>query len=151
MVFAVRQLTCSSYLATCKLCYFVGLKKMSYLLLATLALRCRVWAFSGCSEWGVLSSCSTWASSCSGFCCCRAQPLGHGPQWLWCKGLAALWRVGPPQSRERALSPSQQADSEPPDHQRSPQALQLWQVTLCALALSSVKWEDNNTSGTGLL
>ena len=30
MVFAVRQLACSSYLATCKLCYFVGFKKSVY-------------------------------------------------------------------------------------------------------------------------
>ena len=98
MVFAVRQLTCSSYLATCKLCYFVGLKKISYLLLATLALCCRVWAFSGCSERGVLSSCSTWASSCSGFCCCRAQPLGHGPQWLCARALLPCGVWGPPRA-----------------------------------------------------
>ena len=37
-----------------------------------------------------------------------------------------------------------QADSEPLDHQGSLQPLLLWQVTLCALVLSSVKWEDNN-------
>ena len=41
--------------------------------------------------------------------------------------------------------------AEPLDHQGSPQPLLLWQVTLCASVLSSVKWEDNNTSGTGLL
>ena len=33
-------------------------------------------AFSNCSEWGLLSSCSTWAFPCSSFSCCRAWALG---------------------------------------------------------------------------
>ena len=37
---------------------------------------CCTWAFSTCSEWGLLSSCSVKASHCSDFSCCRAQPLG---------------------------------------------------------------------------
>ena len=36
---------------------------------------CCVRAFSSCSEWGLLSSCSAWASYCSGFSCCGAQAL----------------------------------------------------------------------------
>ena len=43
---------------------------------AALGLRCGAQAFSCCSEWGRLSSCSVWASHCSGFCCCRAHALG---------------------------------------------------------------------------
>ena len=48
----------------------------SYLFLAALGLCCCLGAFSGCSERGLLSTCSAWASHCSGFCCCRAQPPG---------------------------------------------------------------------------
>ena len=33
--------------------------------------------FSGCREWGLLSSCSVRASYCRGFSCCRAWALGH--------------------------------------------------------------------------
>ena len=32
--------------------------------------------FSNCREWGLLSSCSKHASSCSGFSCCRAWTIG---------------------------------------------------------------------------
>ena len=34
--------------------------------------------FSSCCQQRLLSSCSGWASHCSGFSCCRAQALGHG-------------------------------------------------------------------------
>ena len=44
--------------------------------MAALVLWCYMWAFSSCGEWGLLSSCSAWASHCSGFSCCRAQALG---------------------------------------------------------------------------
>ena len=33
--------------------------------------------FSGYGEWGLLCSCSTPASYCGGFSCCRVQVLGH--------------------------------------------------------------------------
>ena len=33
--------------------------------------------FSSCRERGLLSSCGTWASHCSGFSCWGAQTLGH--------------------------------------------------------------------------
>ena len=48
--------------------------------LVTLVLRCcwKAWAFSGCSEQGLLCSCGVWASHCDGFSCCRAQTLEHG-------------------------------------------------------------------------
>ena len=36
-----------------------------------------VQAFSSCNEQGLLSSCSTRASHCNGFCCCRACVLGR--------------------------------------------------------------------------
>ena len=33
-----------------------------YFILAVLGIRCCAWAFSSCSEWDLLSSCSVWAS-----------------------------------------------------------------------------------------
>ena len=48
-----------------------------YLFLAALGLRCCTRAFSGCREWGQLSSCSARASHCSGFSCCGACALEH--------------------------------------------------------------------------
>ena len=36
------------------------------------------WAFSGCGEWGLLSSCAAQASHGGGFSCCRAQTLERG-------------------------------------------------------------------------
>ena len=47
-----------------------------------------VWAFSACSEWGLLSSHGKWASHCGGFSC-GVQSLGWGRSvvvapWLSC-------------------------------------------------------------------
>ena len=56
----------------------------SFFFLAMLGLCCCAWTFSSCGEWGLLSSCSAWASHCSGF----------SLQWL-----LLLWRTG---SREQA-------------------------------------------------
>ena len=42
------------------------------LFLAGLDLRCCAWAFSSCSEQGLLSSCGARASHCGGFSCCGA-------------------------------------------------------------------------------
>ena len=41
--------------------------KIIYYILAALGPRCCAWAFSGCGEWGLLSSCGEWASHCSDF------------------------------------------------------------------------------------
>ena len=47
-----------------------------YLFLALLGLHCCAWAFSICSKWGLLSSCSLRASHCGGLACCGAQAQG---------------------------------------------------------------------------
>ena len=47
-----------------------------YLFLVTLGLYCCAWAFSSCGERGLLSSCSTCISYCSGFSYCGAWALG---------------------------------------------------------------------------
>ena len=44
--------------------------------LAALGLHCYTWAFSSCSEQGLLSSCGMRASHCGGFSCYGAQALG---------------------------------------------------------------------------
>ena len=69
------------------LCYTVD-PWLSILFLAAQALHCCVWAFTSCSEWGLLSSCSTRASHCSGFSCCRARAPG-------CEGISScsLWAL----------------------------------------------------------
>ena len=43
-----------------------------YLFLVVLGLQCCAWAFSSCSELGLLSNCSMWSPHCGGFSCCRA-------------------------------------------------------------------------------
>ena len=45
-------------------------------MLAVLGFRCCLWAFSTCSNHGLLSSCGVWASHWGGFSCCRTQALG---------------------------------------------------------------------------
>ena len=57
---------------------FFFLKKMDhpFFLLATLGLRCSVWAFSGCEEWGLLLTAVSRASHCGSFCCCGLLSLG---------------------------------------------------------------------------
>ena len=42
-----------------------------------LGLCCCAWTFSSCSEQGLLSSCSSWASHCTDFSCCGARAPGH--------------------------------------------------------------------------
>ena len=53
---------------------FLNFKKFMYLLLAAPGLCCYTWAFSSCSEQGLLSSGAP-ASHCGGFSCFRAQAL----------------------------------------------------------------------------
>ena len=62
-----------------------------YLLLAMLGLRCCVQASSRCGAWGLLSSCSAWASHCGSFSCCRTWALGSVGWIIVCMGLVALW------------------------------------------------------------
>ena len=77
--------------------------------------------FSSCGKRELLSSCSAWASHCSGFSCCRGQARGHAgfssfstwaqelwlpgsraqAQYLWCTGLVALQHVGSSWIRDR--------------------------------------------------
>ena len=57
----------------CILCHF---KKIIYLFGHTGSSFLCTDFFSSCREWGLLSSCSAWASHCSTFSCCQAQPLG---------------------------------------------------------------------------
>ena len=52
--------------------------------LAVFGLRCCVWAFSSCSEWGTTLCCGAQASHCSGFSCCGARALG-----VWALGARA--------------------------------------------------------------
>ena len=47
-----------------------------YLFLASVSLFCCIQAFSGCSEQGLVCSCSAQASHCGGFSCWGAQVLG---------------------------------------------------------------------------
>ena len=56
------------------------------------------WAFSSRGEWGLLSSCGPWASSYSGFSCCRTQALG-------CSGLVAQQQVESSWTRNRTRVP----------------------------------------------
>ena len=53
-------------------------------LLPVLCLHCCVWALATCSKWGLLSSCSTCASRCSG-----VSYGGHGLQGAWASVVAA--------------------------------------------------------------
>ena len=64
-----------------------------YLFLAALGLNCAR-AFSGCNEWGLLSSYSVWASHHRGFSCCGAQAPGAQAQYLWGMGLVTPWHLG---------------------------------------------------------
>ena len=57
-----------------KLFYF---KNFIYLFLAVLGLAFCAWVFFSFGEQGLLSSCSAWASHCSGFSCHGAQALEH--------------------------------------------------------------------------
>ena len=56
--------------------FFFLFKIYLILVLAVLGLNGYVQAFSSCSEQGLLSGCSEWASHCGGFSWCRAQVLG---------------------------------------------------------------------------
>ena len=57
--------------------------------LAALGLHCCTWAFSSCSEQGLLSSCRVWASHCGGFSLLWSMGSRmHGVNlWLWAQWL----------------------------------------------------------------
>ena len=87
------------------------------LFLAVLGLHHWAWAFSARGEQGLLSSCSTWASHCSGFSCCATQALGtwasavaacglqRAGSVVWCMGLVALRHVEASQTRDQTHVP----------------------------------------------
>ena len=68
-----------------------------YLFLAVLGPRgcvrafssCCMWAFSSCSERGLLFSCGVWASHHGGFSCCAARALGVWASVVVTRGLSS--------------------------------------------------------------
>lgn len=56
--------------------YFDNFFKVVYLVLAGLGLRCWAWAFSGCRELGLLSSCGAPASNAVAFLVAEQRTLG---------------------------------------------------------------------------
>ena len=59
-----------------------------------LGVHCCVQAFSSCSEWGKLSSCSEQASHWSGFSSCGTQALGHAGSVAVGQGLSCPLACG---------------------------------------------------------
>ena len=58
--------------------YIYALPVLNFnLFLAVLGLHCCMRIFSSCGRWGLLSSCDTQASHCSGFSCCKVWALEH--------------------------------------------------------------------------
>ena len=53
------------------------------------------WALCSCSEWGLLSRCSAWASHWDGFSCFRAWALEHEASVVMAQGLVAPPLPGP--------------------------------------------------------
>ena len=51
--------------------------------------RC-AWAFSSCSEWGLLARCGVWPPPGSGFSCCRAWAPGAWVSVVAARGLIAV-------------------------------------------------------------
>ena len=69
----------------------------TYLFLAALGLHCCVgFCFSLVAGSGGCSSCSVWASHCSSFSCCRAQPLGAWASVVVAHGLSCSTACGIP-------------------------------------------------------
>ena len=66
-----------------------------------------MWAFSSCGKWGLLSSCSVWASHCSDFSCCGAQALecvGFSAGDAWVQFPHATWKL--PRAGTEPVSPA---------------------------------------------
>ena len=68
-------------------CYIYSL--LTYIFLAALGRRCCRGLFSGCGEWGLLSSCGAQASHCGGFSCCTAQAVGTWASVVAAQGLSS--------------------------------------------------------------
>ena len=88
--------------------------------MALLGPLCCMQAFSRCGEQGLLSSCHTWASRCSGFSCRRAWALklqvSSCVPWFSCPSAHGIF----PEQRANPCLLCWQADSQPLDHQGSP-------------------------------
>ena len=54
---------------------------------------------------GAILCCSTQASHCGGFSCCRAPAPEALAQQSWCMGLVALWHVGASLTRDQTCVP----------------------------------------------
>ena len=65
---------------------------------------CSTWAFSSCSEQGLLFS-EVQASHCSGFSCCKAWTLVAQAQQLWPMNLVAPWHVKSCLTKDRTSIP----------------------------------------------
>ena len=68
--------------------------------MAVLGLHCCTWAFSSCSDRGLLSGGGAQASLCDGFSCCGVHALGTSAQQLWYLGPAAPRQVGSSWTRD---------------------------------------------------
>ena len=62
-------------------------------------------ALSLCSYARAFSSCSEWASQCSGLSCSRTQALEQVALAAWCTGSSALWPVESSRIRDRTHVP----------------------------------------------
>ena len=67
--------------------------------MAVLGLYCCTWTISRFGEQGLLSSCSAWASHCSGFSSCGARPLecaGFSSWGAWAYFFHSMWNLPRP-------------------------------------------------------
>ena len=95
--------------------------KIYLFILAALGLHCWVWAFSTCSEQGLLSSCCAWASHCCGFSCHGAWALGPQPSVFGAQGPSCPEACGLfPEQGSNPCALNQQVDPQSLDHQESP-------------------------------
>ena len=99
--------------------------------MAVLGLRCCAWAFSICSEWGLISGYGVWASHCSGLSCCRAQALGVWASVL--RGARAyllqdMWNISRPGIKPVSPAPASRFSTAGP--QGSPLIVMLFTI-LC--------------------
>ena len=80
-----------------------------------LGFRCSVWAFSSFSEQGLHSSCSGWASHCSGFSCCRGWALDKWASVIVPRGLMSCssWALEHRLSCSKACRIFQDQESNP--------------------------------------
>ena len=69
-----------------------------------MGIRCCAWAFSSCSEWGVLSSCSVWASHWGWLLFLQSTGSRVKAQKLWHTGLVAPWHMGSSWTRDQSVS-----------------------------------------------